>query len=819
MAQDEAFRWLRLTCAALSVAHAAAFREQLCGTPISDSPFNMLMFQQHTAGCRRASVQEQPHRGSRAGIFVQPSCLTGHAASFRLPRGREAARQAPAKRQRTERRTSRGPNANGAGVWGTTNNSANVRPANRSVARGGGSVKTMTALYSAHKPQPVRVPGLRRPQKTPRSPPPSALARPALELQPGVGGEGEIDAAGEGSVAAPHFEGAAEQLSMVEITTASGAAGVSSAGETIENVDRLPPPPTAGNRQVGRLAGAASVPSSSASEGRARQGGGEVEEVTGGAAAGSAGGGDGEWCPRAARDRACEAVPMLSQAFRKFDEKHPGATIIYLAHSGSRMYGTSTPNSDVDVKGVFIPDREMEARLKEAKAKGSVGANAPESEVGPDAEESEGFTRPPSQLQEAGDGKQTVEKDAAFWYSTGDTRSSNTKDDMDMELVSLDKFFSSLLRGEVNGVETLHAMLVEDIGLISDPDILPLIVRERRWLVSKQLSSWVGLILSHLAKYRKVTHQSTVARRKAVQRRRELNAALLREARLGAAATATAATVPAQPVVGAAASGSSSSSRSTSASAVVAPTTGSAGEEDWVGGKHSTVPLPAAAVGGGTAGEKSNDRENATGHGRVEDDEEKRGVPNGAGELGVSPRSDAGEGQSSMSGVRRLGATSRGHGGDAAASSSTGGRRLGVISRGGVEVGRGKEEEEEEEEEEDEEELEAKELARKVRRGKLLLHARRGVMEAEELLVTGRLVFPLRPTYVKELLRLKELNVSPRKVTAIAAQAKRLTDIAARSALPDEVRFEKVAAVKAEAMKVYERRRHRRLPDLAEAGD
>lgn len=66
------------------------------------------------------------------------------------------------------------------------------------------------------------------------------------------------------------------------------------------------------------------------------------EEAVGGAATGSVGersgggggdgdedgGGDEEWCPRAARDRACEAVPMLSAAFREFDEKHPGATIM-----------------------------------------------------------------------------------------------------------------------------------------------------------------------------------------------------------------------------------------------------------------------------------------------------------------------------------------------------------------------------------------------------------------------------------------------------------------------------------------------------------
>ena len=65
----------------------------------------------------------------------------------------------------------------------------------------------------------------------------------------------------------------------------------------------------------------------------------------------------------------------------------------------------------------------------------------------------------------------------------------------------------------------------------------------------------------------------------------------------------------------------------------------------------------------------------------------------------------------------------------------------------------------------------------------------------------------------------QELDCSPRKVETIVAQAKRLKEVAARSGLPDEVSHEKVAAVQAEAMKVHGRRRHRQLPDLAEAGD
>ena len=59
-------------------------------------------------------------------------------------------------------------------------------------------------------------------------------------------------------------------------------------------------------------------------------------------------------------------------------------------------------------------------------------------------DDSEGCTRPPRQPQEAGDRKVTGDKDVTFWYSTGDTRSMNTKNDIDVELISLDKFFGQV---------------------------------------------------------------------------------------------------------------------------------------------------------------------------------------------------------------------------------------------------------------------------------------------------------------------------------------------------------------------------------------
>ena len=35
-----------------------------------------------------------------------------------------------------------------------------------------------------------------------------------------------------------------------------------------------------------------------------------------------------------------------------------GHTLVYLMHFGSRLYGTSSENSDTDVKGVFIPNKD-----------------------------------------------------------------------------------------------------------------------------------------------------------------------------------------------------------------------------------------------------------------------------------------------------------------------------------------------------------------------------------------------------------------------------------------------------------------------------
>lgn len=104
--------------------------------------------------------------------------------------------------------------------------------------------------------------------------------------------------------------------------------GVFSAGEKEGEIDRLAPPSE--NMQLsGRKKVEVDSPAAAGREDGVELGQRRVEAAVRGASF-SAGeeSGDEDWCPLAARARACEAVPQLAEAFRSFDEKHPGATIM-----------------------------------------------------------------------------------------------------------------------------------------------------------------------------------------------------------------------------------------------------------------------------------------------------------------------------------------------------------------------------------------------------------------------------------------------------------------------------------------------------------
>lgn len=186
-------------------------------------------------------------------------------------------------------------------------------------ADGGASdrLATTTAVDNAqHHPQPARV--------SPRPPSSSFPAIPTLKVQTGtqVGGGDALGSEPQ------HLE---PQALASSITRVHAVGGDFSTGEQEKETNRSATLTGSDRRPWRETVEDASTITTRQNGDEFGQRGVEAEAA---AAAGSAAfstaeeDGGGEWCPVAARASACEAVPQLTQAFRSFDEKHPGATIM-----------------------------------------------------------------------------------------------------------------------------------------------------------------------------------------------------------------------------------------------------------------------------------------------------------------------------------------------------------------------------------------------------------------------------------------------------------------------------------------------------------
>lgn len=86
--------------------------------------------------------------------------------------------------------------------------------------------------------------------------------------------------------------------------------------------------------------------------------------------------------------------------------------LLYVCRSGSRLFGTATEKSDVDFKGIFLPSKDS------------------------------------CYLNDAPD---------HFSYSSGDSDSKNTSDDVDFELWSVQKWFNLMSKGDSNALSVLFS--------------------------------------------------------------------------------------------------------------------------------------------------------------------------------------------------------------------------------------------------------------------------------------------------------------------------------------------------------------------------
>ena len=137
----------------------------------------------------------------------------------------------------------------------------------------------------------------------------------------------------------------------------------------------------------------------------------------------------------------------INAGLEKILEENPGVKIIYLAYSGSTLYGTNTENSDLDIKGLFIPTKDS-----------LLLGNAP-----------------------------------TVLEFNSNKKAKNSNEDIDIELFSVSEFLRLLSKGETNSIDLLFSMFSPSVVLETE---LSLIFKEQyKNLLTKNIKSFIGFAM------------------------------------------------------------------------------------------------------------------------------------------------------------------------------------------------------------------------------------------------------------------------------------------------------------------------------------
>ena len=150
---------------------------------------------------------------------------------------------------------------------------------------------------------------------------------------------------------------------------------------------------------------------------------------------------------------------LYSNLIALVDHEIPNGRLLCLTEVGSKLYGTDTEESDTDLKGVFLPDIE-DVLL----------GNIPNS---------------------------------YGMYSTGSDSGANTKNDLDLEVYSLHRFFELLQKGDTNIYDILFSKSAEDNILHYSSRKFDIVYENRAKLISKSkaFKSFVGYASGQVKRY------------------------------------------------------------------------------------------------------------------------------------------------------------------------------------------------------------------------------------------------------------------------------------------------------------------------------
>jgi hypothetical protein len=136
----------------------------------------------------------------------------------------------------------------------------------------------------------------------------------------------------------------------------------------------------------------------------------------------------------------------IKTLIKNFETKE-NCNVVYVTQYGSKLYGTDNPNSDTDYKGVFIPSKK-DVLLKR------------------DLEH--------------------------YNFNSNNDNKKNSKDDIDLQLFSIYKFFHLLKKGETGAMDILFSMFREETQFYNNREFTTIIVKNYKKFYNRNLHSFIG---------------------------------------------------------------------------------------------------------------------------------------------------------------------------------------------------------------------------------------------------------------------------------------------------------------------------------------
>jgi predicted nucleotidyltransferase len=136
----------------------------------------------------------------------------------------------------------------------------------------------------------------------------------------------------------------------------------------------------------------------------------------------------------------------IEQFIKEFEEQY-NYKIVYVTQYGSKLYGTDNPNSDTDYKGIFIPSRESVLLKKDIEH---------------------------------------------YNFNSNNNNTRNSKDDIDLQLFSIYKWFTLLKKGETGAIDILFSLFREETQVYNDREFTNIVMQNYRKFYNKNLHSFLG---------------------------------------------------------------------------------------------------------------------------------------------------------------------------------------------------------------------------------------------------------------------------------------------------------------------------------------